>query len=121
MFIYAAAQMMNADKVDPKLVKNMHGQLDQFAAMSPEDMIKQNASAFSSMDPDIKKSIDAMADIPMTVLVPMVNSYMQGALLVADAFERGGWKEVNALYTQPPESTEQAMHPLTKLYPKREH
>jgi hypothetical protein len=121
MFLYAIASVTHADKLDARLMKTLRGQLEQYAAMSPEDMMKQNSSGFSTMDPDIKKSIDAMAEIPYTVLVPMVDSYMQGALLVADAFDRGGWPEVNALYANPPESTEQAMHPLTKLYPKRDH
>jgi hypothetical protein len=90
--------------------------------MSPEEMIKQNAAAFgASIDPEIKKSVDAMGEIPLTVLVPMIDSYMQGALMVADAFDRGGWKAVDALYTDPPESTEQTLHPATKLFPTRDH
>jgi hypothetical protein len=121
MFLYAIASVTNATKVDATLMKPLRTQLEQFAAMTPQDIMKQNSSGFSAMDPDVKKSVDAMADIPLTVLVPMVDSYMQGALMVADAFDRGGWKEVNALYTNPPESTEQAMHPLTKLYPNRDH
>jgi hypothetical protein len=90
--------------------------------MTPEEMIKQNAAGFgASLDPEIKKSVDAMGEIPMTVLVPMIDSYMQGALMVAAAYDRGGWKAVDALYTDPPESTEQGLHPKTKLFPTRDH
>ena len=112
MFLYAAVVDGEAVKLEPTMLKMLRAQLEQFAAMSPEEMIKQNAAGFSSMDPEIKKSIDAMDDIPLTVLVPMVDSYMQGALLVAAAFDQGGWKAVDALYTDPPESTEQVLHPL---------
>ena len=121
MFLYAVATM-GRGKITPQMVKLLGTQIDQFAAMSPEDMIKQNAAGFAStMDPEIKKSIDAMGDIPMTVLVPMVDSYMQGAQLAMAAYQHGGWKGVDALYTSPPESTEQALHPATKMYPKRDH
>jgi len=119
MFLYMVAPDGN---VPPAAMKLLRGQLESFAGTSPEDMIKQNAAAFgSSLDPEIKKSVDAMGDIPMTVLVPMIDSYMQGALMVSAAFDQGGWKAVNELYTNPPESTEQALHPATKLYPNRDH
>lgn len=119
MFIYMASP---TGEVAEGMIKLLRGQLENFASTTPEDMIKQNAAAFgSSIDPDIKKSIDAMGDIPMTVLVPMVDSYMQGALLCMTAYARGKWKAVDALYTEPPESTEQALHPETKMYPERDH
>lgn len=120
MFLYQVVQMTNK-KVDGGVVKMLNSQLDQFASMTPEEMMKQNSAGFgASMDPDIKKSVDAMGEIPLTVLVPMIDSYMQGAKLTATAFEHGGWKGVNALYTAPPESTEQALHPATKMYPNRD-
>ena len=119
MFLYMAAPN---GEVPDAMMKLLRGQLEAAANMSPEEMIKQNAAAFgTSMDPEIKKSVDAMGEIPMTVLVPMIDSYMQGALMVADAFGRGGWKDVDSLYTDPPESTEQVLHPATKLFPTREH
>jgi len=118
MFLYMVAP---EGAVPPAAMKMLRGQLESFAGTSPEDMIKQNAAAFgSSLDPEIKKSVDAMGDIPMTVLVPMIDSYMQGALMVAAAYDRGGWKAVDELYTNPPESTEQGLHPTTKLFPNRE-
>ncbi|MEO6774926.1 MAG: hypothetical protein ABI467_18300 [Kofleriaceae bacterium] len=121
MFLYSIAQM-SGGKITPKMIAMLRAQLATFATMSPEDMIKQNAAGFgASLDPEIKKSVDAMGEIPMTVLVPMIDSYMQGALMVAAAYDRGGWKAVDALYTNPPESTEQGLHPATKLFPTRDH
>ena len=121
MFLYAIVAMTDK-KITPEMVKLMKTQLADFSKTSPEEMIKQNAAGFgASMDPEIKKSIDAMSDIPMTVLTPMIDSYTQGAGLVAEAYDHGGWSGVNALYTDPPESTEQALHPATKMYPHRDH
>lgn len=120
MFLFAVASMTNTTQVDPKLLSVLNSQLADFAAKSPQDMIKDNALGFSTMDPEIKKSIDAMNDIPMTVLVPLVDSYTYGAKLAAAAFDRGGWSAVNALYTQPPQSTEQALHPVAKMFEHRD-
>jgi hypothetical protein len=121
MFLYAVTAV-SGKPVTPDLIKMLRTQLDEFAKLSPEDMIKQNAAGFGgSMDPEIKKSIDAMNDIPLTVLIPMIDSYTQGAGLAATAYDHGGWAGVNALFTEPPESTEQALHPATKMYPTRDH
>jgi len=67
MFLYQVVEM-TGKKVDPGVVKMLNGQLDQFASMTPEEMMKQNSAGFgASMDPDIKKSVDAMGEIPLTV------------------------------------------------------
>ncbi|HET7501876.1 MAG TPA: hypothetical protein VFK02_12755, partial [Kofleriaceae bacterium] len=36
-------------------------------------------------------------------------------------YQHGGWPSVDQLYRDPPESTEQVLHPRTKLIPTREH
>src|SRR3954468_19767557 len=64
--------------------------------------------------------MNAMRDIPRAVLVPMFDSYTLGAQLILTAYEHGGWPAVDALYTDPPESTEQVLHPETRLYPVRD-
>ncbi len=120
MFLYEAAGE-SGKPIDPLVLELLRGQIGSFAKMSPNEMVQQQAAAFSSMDPEIKKSIDAMGEIPLTVMLPMFESYMQGAVMCLTAFEHGGWKGVDALYTDPPESTEQVMHPTTKLYPHRDH
>jgi hypothetical protein len=98
-------------------------QMQKMADTDLEEMKKQTreqSALFSGMDSDIKKSIDAMDDLPPAVLVPLMDSYTKGALVVWTAYEHGGWKAVDELYKHPPESTEQVLHPDTKLYPKRE-
>jgi hypothetical protein len=54
------------------------------------------------------------------VLVPLLSSYMKGSLVALTAYEHGGWPSVDALYRDPPASTEQVLHPETKLFPTRE-
>jgi len=108
MFLYMASK---DGKILPITVDALVGQLGKLAGMSPADLAKMNAPMAESSDPEIKKSIEAMADIPDAVLVPMIDSYMQGALLVAAVYKRGGWPAVNDLFVHPPESTEQALHP----------
>lgn len=115
MFLFALSSITKTTEFDPELLRLLRSQLADFAAKSPQELIKENAASFSAMDPEIKKSIDAMNDIPMTLLVPMISSYTYGAQLVAAAFEKGGWAGVNALYAHPPQSTEQALHPMEKL------
>jgi hypothetical protein len=113
MFLYmaTAASPGGGDKIPDAVIDLLVNQLGTFANMSPADLAKMNAPMADSGDPEMKKAIDAMADIPATVLVPMIDSYMQGALLVAAAYKRGGWKAVDDLFVHPPESTEQALHP----------
>ncbi len=111
MFLYMAAAVSPGGKIPDAVIDVLVNQLGTFANMSPTDLAKMSAPMAASSDPEIKKSIDAMNDIPMTVLVPMIDSYMNGALLVAAAYKRGGWSAVDDLFVHPPESTEQALHP----------
>ena len=120
MYLFALGSL--GKDVTPEMVKILRAQLDQFATMSPEDMVKQNLLAMSAgLDPELQTSLAGLGEIPSTILVPMFDSYLRGSQVIATAFDLGGWKAVDALYTDPPESTEQVLHPATKLYPQREH
>jgi hypothetical protein len=121
MFLYMAAQMSPGGKVPAGVTDALVAQLHTLAALSPAELAKQSSPMASSNDPEIQKSLDAMADIPPTVLVPMIDSYMQGALLVAEAHKRGGWQAVNDLFAHPPQSTEQALHPAKLFAGERPH
>lgn len=119
MLLYAVGK----DKINPAMLGVLRGQIEKFSSLDLaglKDMTRQQSAAFSSMDGDIKKSIDAMDDIPATVLVPMLDSYMKGALVDLIAYQQGGWPAVDALFRNPPESTEQVLHPATKLFPNRD-
>jgi len=48
---------------------------------------------------------------PEGLSAPLIFQYSAGVKFVTDAFHRGGWPAVDALYRQPPQSSQQIMHP----------
>lgn len=105
-------------------ISAMRPKLEEIANAAPSNMatmLRQQASASRSMDKDLEKSLDALDSIPHTILVPLMDAYMKGAILVLDAYERGGWASVNALYDRPPESTEQVLHPNERFLAAVDH
>ena len=122
MIAYLTTDKAGVDKL-PSMVKLMRPQIETMSKMGVSEyagMMKQQAAAFEGMDESLKASMEAMDELPPIIIQPMIDSYMKGAVLAMTAYENGGWKTVDALYTTPPESTEQVLHPSTKLYPKRE-
>lgn len=99
----------------------------QLGAMSSLDtatlikLQKAQSSSLEGLDDDMRQAIDAMDRIPHFILVPLIDSYIRGTLPVMEAFSAGGWDAVAKLYSQPPESTEQVLHPSTKLFPARDY
>jgi hypothetical protein len=123
MFLYMAADAAKSDAVQATMFKLLRGQIEQFAQMDLKaygEMMKQQASAFMDADPDLKKSMEAMGELPPMVVGPLLDSYMKGALVVMSAYDKGGWPMVDALYKKPPSSSEQVLHPDTKLIGKRD-
>jgi hypothetical protein len=66
--------------------------------------------------------IDRMDQLPQTVAAqshntplglsaPMVFEYADGVRFVAEAYRRGGWTAVNAMYADPPQATLEILHP----------
>jgi hypothetical protein len=122
MIAYLMMEKTSADKL-PSMVKVMRPQIETMAGMGVteySDMMKQQAAAFGGMDDQMKASMETMGELPPVIIGPLIASYMKGAVLAMTAYEYGGWKAVDSLYTTPPESTEQVLHPSTKLFPKRE-
>src|SRR6185503_9511861 len=98
------------DNLPAPTIAMLRQQIAKFAALDVEALkaqAKLQSAAFGIMDADIKKSIDAMDDIPAAVLVPLLDAYMKGALVALVAYEHGGWPSVDKLYRKPPESSEQ--------------
>lgn len=123
MFLFAAAEASKSETVQEMVLKVLRAQIEQFAAMDVKaygEMMKQQAAAFSDMDADLKKSMEAMDQLPPMIVGPLLDAYMKGALVVLTAYDKGGWKLVDSLYKNPPESSEQVLHPTTKLFGKRE-
>lgn len=121
--MYAYMAVESGQLGTTEIIRKLRPQLELMANMDLAgyaDGMKQQAAALKEMDAEMKKSIDAMGDLPPIVLEPLLASYSRGALAVHAAHQQGGWAAVDALYKDPPASTEQVLHPTTKLFPKRE-
>ncbi len=57
------------------------------------------------------RQIDDMKKYPRFFMDLLVNAYLYGSVLVDQVRQTGGWAAVNKLYTSPPLSSEQIMHP----------
>lgn len=123
MMVYVIGAMTKQDALAPQLRKLLETQLKTIAGMSIEQlkaMTKQQQTSEFDLDGEMRASLEAMDDVPLVVMLPLLESYGRGALPIFEAYQRGGWDEVGELYRQPPESTEQVLHPETKLYPTRD-
>ena len=83
-------------------------------------MTKAQATSFVELGDDFKRAMEAMDKIPPYVLVPLYDAYFKGALTVLEAYAAGGWDGVAKLYHEPPDSTEQVLHPVDKLVKSRD-
>jgi hypothetical protein len=50
-------------------------------------------------------------NVPLGISAPMIFQYADGVRFVAEAYRRGGWAAVNAIYTEPPQATLEILHP----------
>jgi hypothetical protein len=124
MLAYQAKVAAHQDMFDPKNRRVEQATVAVFAAIDSEQLAAAaaaNPGLVSQMGPSLKASIDAMQSIPPFILDPLFGAYTKGCAAVAAVRDAGGWAAVDALYANPPESTEQLLHPAEKLIAKREH
>jgi hypothetical protein len=115
MFLYALG-----DSDPPAAVVNMID--SQLSGMGDIDsMVDAMTGGAGSGSGEIAESMKAMKEIPKAILIPMIDSYLKGALVSIEAYRQGGWPAIDALYKDPPESTEQVLHPKEKLLGHRDH
>lgn len=90
------------------------------AGMELEALIKFAKSQASMVPPGsaVAKAMDEMDKIEPYVLVPLMAAYMNGANAVA-AVQAKGWDRVDAMYDDPPLTSEQCLHP-EKFVTKRD-
>jgi hypothetical protein len=61
---------------------------------------------------DLPKLLAAQVpDAPLGLSAPLLFQYSEGSSFVAEAYRRGGWPAVDALYRNPPVSSHQILHP----------
>ena len=124
MLAFQAAATAHMDIFDPKNRPIAQGMVAGFAELDSEALAKSAADSpdmLKEMGPSVKASIDAMSTIPPLILDPLFGAYTKGASAVSTVQQAGGWDAVSKLYTDPPESTEQLLHPMQKYVTKRDH
>jgi hypothetical protein len=78
-------------------------------------MGRMDDSVAGSLANDLKQLPQALAaDAPNTpegLSAPLLFQYSDGVRFVGEAYRRGGWSAVDALYRNPPQSSHQILHP----------
>jgi hypothetical protein len=104
------AESAGIDLTHPVMKVALIAQIKQLAEMRVIDAM--------SLAPGARGASASKA--PLAILAPMFESYTRGMLPVLRLIAADGWKGVDELFTHPPTSTEQVLHPDTKLHPVRE-
>jgi hypothetical protein len=77
------------------------GRMDTSTADTLADNLKNLPQALAAEAPHTPEGLSA----------PMMFQYSEGVRFVAEAYRRGGWTAVDALYRNPPLSSHQILHP----------
>jgi hypothetical protein len=77
------------------------GRMDDGTADTLAGNLKQLPQALAAEAPDTPEGLSA----------PLLFQYSEGVSFVAEAYRRGGWTAVDALYRNPPQSSHQILHP----------
>lgn len=83
------------------------------------DLSERQVTVYGDECRDLVDAVKASRDLPRFFLQSLFSAYTHGALMVDEVKAEGGWEAVDALFENPPESTEQVLHP-EKLTGKRE-
>ena len=123
MLAYQAASGSGAERhLGPLQVAGVRMTLTMLSAVDYTDVLAlvRTGEEADKLDAEAKQSLDALARLPPLVALSMVDPYIRGAFLVSEAWARGGWPRVARLYHEPPQSTEQVLHPIEKLFDRRD-
>lgn len=77
------------------------GRIDDSTADTLANNLRQLPQALAAEAPNTPEGLS----------VPLVFQYSDGVRFVAEAYRRGGWSAVDALYRNPPQSSHQILHP----------
>lgn len=86
---------------------NMQSQLSTARLL---DLVKQGAAAQAGSK-EIDDALQALDKIPPFMVETMVGAYLKGMNFIFETQRAGGWQKVDELYSRPPVSTEQILHP----------
>ncbi len=119
----AATGNAQLNLLDAQYENQMRMTLGVLGAVDAAAMASQQSEMLAKLElsDDMAAAAEAMKDIPLFILVPLMESYTKGATTAYEVFRAGGWEAVAALYSEPPQSTEQVLHPREKLVGKRDY
>lgn len=110
MFLHMFGAQTDSKDVD-KLAKQTAVALKlMVASMTWQQLVESSKQQASKVGVD-SEALEALDKIPPFILVPMLESYIGGAVAISAVYQAGGWEAVSKLYANPPDSTEQVLHP----------
>ncbi|MFQ5864181.1 MAG: hypothetical protein ACE5IW_03020 [bacterium] len=95
---------------------NMQAQMD---AVKILQMLKSGAVPQIEQG-EMEKAIKAMDKIPPFLIETLIGAYLKGMGFIFE-IQKQGWQKVDKLYTTPPVSTEQILHPEKWLADEKPH
>jgi hypothetical protein len=108
MTLWSMKTMLGAvpDTAMLEMAINMQAQLDIRTMLN---MLKSGVIPGASKS-DIHQAVNAIDEIPPFLLETLVGAYLKGMAFVFQ-IQKHGWEKVQSLYSQPPVSSEQILHP----------
>ncbi len=85
--------------------KDMIAMMDASVSLLPE----------SQFNRDMLEATKELTNLPPYLVEGMFGIYLHGAVMVQEVRVDGGWRAVDALFKNPPDSTEQVLHPRKLL------
>jgi hypothetical protein len=124
MFVMLAWQMGSgtgsARRLGPLAVAGLRMSVAMLAAGDLVEMLAGMRQGGAELPPEARAEVEALVKLPPVIVTPLVEPYLKGALLVSEVWGRGGWPAVDDLFRHPPQSTEQALHPIEKFLQRRD-
>ena len=124
MFVMLAWQMGSGAGSDRRLgplaVAGLRMTVAMLAAGDLVDMLAGLRQGGAQLPAEARAEVETLVQLPPVIVTPLIEPYLKGALLVSEVWGRGGWAAVDDLFRHPPQSTEQALHPVDKFVAKRE-
>ncbi len=121
MFVMMAYQLASGTgsqkRLGPVAVAALRLSMTMLAALGATELMALARAGGAATHTD---DLDALARLPPVISTSLVAPYTKGGLLVSETWGRGGWKAVASLFTDPPESTEQVLHPVEKYLAARD-
>jgi hypothetical protein len=106
----------------PLQVAGLRMGVQMFAAADVAEIaaLVRRGAVSEAIDAESRAQLEQLAELPPLLVMSMVEPYAKGALFVSEVWAHGGWPAVGRLYSDPPESSEQVLHPTDKFITRRD-